>query len=50
MEVFAAGINAGDALFGFFDPGSRYAAAKKQDMIRGGCIGDKQRQPDSYGT
>jgi uncharacterized oligopeptide transporter (OPT) family protein len=29
MEVFAAGIIAGDALFSFYDLGTRYAAAKK---------------------
>ncbi len=29
MEVFAAGIIAGDALFSFYDLGSRYAAMKK---------------------
>jgi uncharacterized oligopeptide transporter (OPT) family protein len=29
MEVFAAGVIAGDALFSFYDLGSRYAAAKK---------------------
>jgi uncharacterized oligopeptide transporter (OPT) family protein len=29
MEVFAAGVIAGDALFSFYDLGSRYAAVKK---------------------
>jgi uncharacterized oligopeptide transporter (OPT) family protein len=29
MEVFAAGVIAGDALFSFYDLGSRYAAMKK---------------------
>jgi uncharacterized oligopeptide transporter (OPT) family protein len=29
MEVFAAGVIAGDALFSFYDMGSKYAAMKK---------------------
>jgi uncharacterized oligopeptide transporter (OPT) family protein len=29
MEIFAAGVIAGDALFGFYDLGARYAAMKK---------------------
>ena len=29
MEVFAAGVIAGDALFSFYDMGSKYAALKK---------------------
>jgi uncharacterized oligopeptide transporter (OPT) family protein len=29
MEVFAAGVIAGDALFSFYDLGSKYAAMKK---------------------
>jgi uncharacterized oligopeptide transporter (OPT) family protein len=29
MEVFAAGVIAGDAFYSFWDMGSRYSAAKK---------------------
>ena len=29
MEVFAAGVIAGDALFSFYDLGTKYAAVKK---------------------
>jgi uncharacterized oligopeptide transporter (OPT) family protein len=29
MEVFAAGVIAGDALFSFYDLGNKYAATKK---------------------
>jgi hypothetical protein len=29
MEVFEAGVIAGDALFSFYDLGTRYAAARK---------------------